>query len=234
MPAQVLKIPMTAEFLDELEDTFVDQQKSIHRFIFELITGLCRDAKLCKLAKSTPVNRWVNGKREKEFVKFKDIKFDNYTLPFDPKWLPKDTDAEDMTSFDLKLRDKTVEYLKLHGQILSLRIQEYNQSTDIHENQILADLKRNGTDEKGLKAQEDQNKSAKEKRDNSVPSCIEQAVFEQLFPQIHQTVSRNVDEVFNSEFDEVYADQEKKRTDGIKKRAQTKATKIKKRLPGQR
>ncbi len=218
--SQILKIPMTKEFLDELEDTYVDQQKSAHRFVFELITSLCRDAKICKLAKSTPVNRWKNKARVQENIKFKDIKLDDYTLPSNPNWLPKDMDVEDMTSFDLKLKDKTMEYLKLHGQILSIRVSEYNKSTTIHEEGILQDLRDNGTATEGVKKQEEQNQSAQERRDSQTPKCLEQAVYEQIFPQIHQAVERNIDQEFNAEFDEEYADEEKVRSKEIKARAE--------------
>ena len=54
---------MTKEFLDELEDTFVDQPESAQRFVFKMITSLCRDAKNCKLSKGTPVNHWKDRKR---------------------------------------------------------------------------------------------------------------------------------------------------------------------------
>ena len=218
----ILKIPMTKEFLDELEDAFVDQQKSVHKFIFELITSLCRDAKNCKLAKNTPVNRWVDRKRVQETVKFKDIKLDDYTLQSDPKWLPKDTDAEDMTTFDLKLRDKTMEYLKLHGQILSLRIKEYHNSTNKHEASILDDLRESKTSEEGIKNQEEQNEAAKKLRESQIPKCLEHAVYDQIFPQIHQAVDRNIDQEFMAEYEEEYADEEKKRSEGIKKRAEEK------------
>ena len=220
--SHTLKIPMTEEFLDELEDTFVDQPKSAHRFIFELITGLCRDAKNCKLAKKTPVNRWVDKKRVQETVKFKDIKFEDYTLPLDPSWLPKDTDAEDMTSFDLKLRDKTMEYLKLWGQVLTIRVKEYHKSTIKHEASIVDDLRKSGTAEEGIKKQEEQNQTAEELRESQTPKCLEQAVYNQLFQHIQQTVDRNIDQEFMTEFDEEYADTEKKRSEGIKKRAEVK------------
>jgi len=223
--SQIFKIPMTKEFLEELEDTYVDQEKSAHRFIFELITNLCRDAKNCKLSKSTPVNRWKNKQRVQEVVKFKDIKLAEYTLPSNPKWLPKDTDAEDMTFFELKLRDKTWEYLTLHGQVLTVRVKEYNESTTKHEAAILQGLRDNGTAKEGIKNQEEQNQAALEKRTEQIPKCIEQAVFEQIFPQIHQAVQRNIDQVFNSEFDQEYAEDEKKRSLDIKKRAQDKKNK---------
>lgn len=224
--SQIFKIPMTKEFLEELEDTYVDQEKSAHRFIFELITNLCRDAKNCKLSKSTPVNRWKNKQRVQEVVKFKDIKLGEYTLPSNPKWLPKDTDAEDMTFFELKLRDKTWEYLILHGQVLTIRVKEYNESTTKHEATILQGLRDNGTAKEGIKNQEEQNQTALEKRVEQIPKCIEQAVFEQIFPQIHQAVQRNIDQVFNAEFDAEYADEEKKRSSEIKKRAQDKKKKV--------
>jgi hypothetical protein len=223
--SHTLKIPMTKEFLNELDDTFVDQQKSAHRFIFELITGLCRDAKNCKLAKNTPVNRWVDKKRIQETVKFKDIKLDDYTLPSDPDWLPKDTDVEDMTSFNLKVRDKTMEYLKLHGQILLLRIKEYHNSTNKHEESILDDLRKSGTVEEGIKKQEEQNQTSKELRESQIPKCLEQAIYSQIFPTISQTVDKNIDKEFMAEFDEEYADIEKKRSEGIKKRSQEKKKK---------
>jgi len=231
--SQIFKIPMTREFLDELEDTYVDQQKSAHRFVFELITSLCRDAKNCKLAKSTPVNRWKNKSRVQENIKFKDIKLEDYTLPSNSNWIPKDMDAEDMTSFDLKLRDKTMEYLKMHGQILSVRVLEYNKSTTIHEEAILQDLKDNGTAAEGIKKQEEQNQTSQERRDSQIPKCLEQAVYEQIFPQIHQAVERNIDQEFNAEFDEEYAEEEKIRSNGIKARAE-KSKKEEPKLPPKR
>ena len=136
-----------------------------------------------------------------------------------------------MTSFDLKLRDKTMEYLKLHGQILSIRIKEYHMSTNKHEASILDDLRKSGTAEQGIKNQEEQNQAAKELRKSQIPKCLEQAVYDQIFPQIHQMVNRNIDQEFMAEFDEEYADAEKKRSEGIKKRAEEKKKKLAKSPP---
>ncbi len=210
---------MTHEFLDEFEDTYVDQPKSAHKFVFELITNLCRDAKNCKLAKSTPVNRWIDKQRKQETVKFKDINLEDFTLPSNPDWLPKDSDAEDMSSFDLKLRDKTWEYLTLHGQILLIRVKEYNASSVLHEAEILQDLRDKDTSEEGIASQEKQNEEAQKKREESLPTCIEEAVYQQIFNQLFQAVGQNIDKEFNAEFDEEYKEDEKKRSEGIKKRA---------------
>ena len=219
---QIFKIPMTKDFLNELEDAYVDQKTSLHRFIFELITGLCREAKLCKLSKNTPVNRWVDKKRTQKVVKFKEIRLEDFTLPSNPNWCPEDMDIDDMTTFDLKLREKTMEYLNLYGQIISIRVKNYNESTDKHEAEILDDLRKNGTNEEGLKVQEEQNRSAKELRDYSFPTCLEQAIFGQIYQPIHQAVSKNVEQVFNKEFEESYGEEEKEREKEIKKRVESK------------
>lgn len=220
--SHTLEIPMTKEFLDEFEDAHVDQAKSAHKFVFELITNLCRDAKNCKLAKGTPVNRWKDKTRVQETIKFKDVNLKEYTLSSNPDWLPKDTDKEDMTSFKLKLRDKTWEYLQLHGQLLNIRVTEYNKSTEIHEEEILQDLRDKDTSEEGITSQEKQNLEAIKRRGESMPTCIEEAVYQQIFNQIFQDVGQNIDKEFNAEFDEEYAEEEKQRSQKIKERAQAK------------
>ncbi len=208
---QLLKIPMSKDFLDEFEDAFVGQEKSSHRFVFELLTALCRDAKNCKLVKNTPVNRWVDRKKVQETIKFKDINFNDYTLPSNSKWLPKDMDESDVKSFDLKLRDKTMEYLKLHGQLVMVRIMEYNKSTILHEGAILDDLRKNNSTPEEIKAIEEQNIQSKKLRDSFLPTCLEQAIYEQIFPKIYPVVNKNIEEEFLAEFNEEYKDYEKER-----------------------
>ena len=227
---QIFKIPMAKEYLDEFEDAFVGQEKSPHKFIFEIISSLCRDAKTCKLTKSTPVNRLVDGQKVLENVKFKDINLDDYALPSNPDWIPKTLDVENMGSFDLKLRDKTVEYLKLYGMIFLIRFTEFNKSVDRYQQTILDNLINTGSPEDVIKVQEEQNKKSKADRDSTVPTCIEETVCIRVFESVQKLVSNNINQEFMTEFDEEYSEEEKKRAEELKK----KDTKPVQKLPGER
>lgn len=217
---EVLRLPFTSGFLDELEDAFIDKRESLPNFMFHLVSAFSRDAKLCKLNNSTPVNKLIDRQRKQETVKFKDIDMDSFELPRNLNWIPKDMDKDDVKFFDMKLRDKTMEYLVFYGKIFSLRVREYNKSVAIHEQDILDELKNNKSDDAGTEAQEKSNLKAKEAREDAFPSCLEQAIYEQIFPKIHDAVSKNVDAEADAEFAELYGDDEKARDADIKKRAE--------------
>lgn len=210
---------MTDGFLDELEDTFVDQQTSTHKFVFEQLRALCKDAKMCKLNKSTPVNRLVDRQRKQETVKFNTIDIDSYELPSNPDWIPKDMDDSEVVYYELKVSDKTMEYLTLHCKILKLRLEEYNKSAILHADKILDDIREGSTDAAIKKQQEENDKVAKTNAGN-MPLCMEQAIYEQVYPRLYAAVAQNIDTEFNKEFEEMYGEEEKERQKAMKKKAE--------------
>ncbi len=211
---------MTKEFLGELEDAYVDQEKSLDSFVNGLITVLCKVAKSCKMDRRIRVNVWEDKEIVPKIIKIRDIRLDDYTLPSDPSWLPKDTDKQDMVFYEVRLGYATMNYLKLSGQIVTLQHREHNESALVHEKGMLQNLKNRSTSPEGIKIHEENDRKERKKREMTTPKCLEHMVYQHVFPHLNDSVMTNISKEFQSEFNEEYAKEEKARSEKIKKKAE--------------
>jgi hypothetical protein len=210
-----LTIPLTDTFYDEVEDSFIDKKIDSHQFIWELIKGMCKDAKAGKLNKSCSINLVdeKTGQIKPEFVKMKDVDLKKYTLPSDPTWLPKDMERKDVRNWEHKVTDKTMEYIQLYCQFVGIRFEKYNESVMKVEQGKVEKLKQalaNATDETRPSIQKSIDEAAKRfeelEKSNAanLPKCIEHCVYNQTYPQLHQEVIKNMDSEFDKENEEMY------------------------------
>ncbi len=215
---------MNEETKIALEDCFVDSENTdARKFIFGLIKNACQDAKRCERNKVTPINkRQENGQLKQEEHKLKGINLEDYTLDENPGWLPKNMDKEDNTPIELKLGDKTMKFLKIFGQLVIIRHEQFNTAEDeyLKEQKIemadrIADPKQL---EKWIKSQED----ARKDRLEQTPNCLEQAIFTSIWPQVQQKVDAADGKVFDDEFEEMYKEKKAKEKDDKEPKTESK------------
>jgi len=208
-----LRIPLTNEFYDELEDAFIDKPVSVQKFIFGLIKGMCKDAKAGKLNKSCSVNLIKNGQVQQDFVKLKDVNLADFTLPKNPDWLPKDLEKQDARTWEHQITDKTMEYLSMYCQFVGLRFKKYNDSVEIvsvegikrlQDELAKASQEAKEAIQKQLESEQKTFDESKKKTDESLPKSIEECVYTQIYPKLHQEVMKNMDTEFDKEFEEMY------------------------------
>jgi len=216
-----LKIPLTSEFYDELEDAFIDKPVSVQKFIFDLIKGMCKDAKAGKLNKSCSVNLIKNGQVQQDFIKLKDVNLADFTLPKNPDWLPKDLEKQDARSWEHQITDKTMEYLSMYCQFVGLRFKKYNDSVELVSVEGLTRLqdelvKAPQEAKEALQKQIDTEKKtledSRKKTTEALPKSIEECVYSQVYPKLHQEVMQNMDTEFDKEFEEMYPSPKKAAT----------------------
>jgi len=208
-----LRIPLTNDFYEELEDAFIDKPITVQKFVFGLIKGMCKDAKAGKLNKSCSINVIKNGSVQQDFVKLKDVNLADYTLPVDPEWLPKDLEKQDARNWEHQITDKTMEYLNLYCQFVGLRFQSYNDSVEkiaadkiqkLKEELATSPENAKETIQKQIEIEQKMFDEGKEKTQEALPKSIEECVYTQIYPKLHQEVMQNMDTEFDKEFEEMY------------------------------
>ena len=208
MEHHIMKIPMTKDIFDELDDAFIDQKTTSHDFVWGIIRNLCKDAKIGKLNKVCAVNVIKDGKPIQDQIKLKGITLDE--IKSNPDWIPKNMEKEDITYFEHKITDKTLEYLKLFASFTVLRHKKYVESLQKDNakriEKMLADK---NTDQKVSKDAESSFIEQIDKFAKALPSCIEEVVFNATYPPIQLEVNKNIENSFNKENEEMYPKEEK-------------------------
>lgn len=210
-----ISIPMTREMYDELDDAFIDDDKveDARQFVWQLIRGLCRDAKLGKMAKSCSYQAMNSaGSFEQKTEKLKDIS--ETALPSDPAWLPEQLEGEEVSRWTHKVSDRTWEYLELFSKFASFRQARFEASMVQYEEQVLKDLREEAEKSRtsaSKRAVDDHIKAsgkARVEREKQAPRCIEQAVYVSIWQQLFNRVAQNVDAMFDKENEELYPKKE--------------------------
>jgi len=210
---KVLQIPMNADILDELEEAFIDQKEDSHSFIWGLIRGLCRDAKMGKLNKACIISKvGLDRQLIKDSVKLKDEELK--TLPSNTNWLPPKIDREDVAYYEHQVTDKTWKYLELYATFTELRHRKYSESVDKADEAEIKEMVARLENETSIEGKVNQRTAldgAKKRfaeemktRAEEVPTCIEQAVFNSVYGQIYQHVVGNIDKELDKENEEMY------------------------------
>lgn len=118
-----------------------------------------------------------DGQMKAEKFPFKDLDLDGIVPKENSSWTPKDMDKSDIKTFELKVGDKTWDYLKLYYQIFCTRLDLYNKSLGKSENKNA---------EKAIP-----------------PTCMEQLLHESLISPVMQKITSNIDSEFDKEFEEI-------------------------------
>lgn len=215
---KIIKIPLSSEFYQELDDAFIDRPESMEKFIFTTIKKIVKDAKTGKLAKKLAIQTLEKGQLKNDSVKLKDIKLSEYSLVNDSKWLPEDVESSEVKYIDYKVTDKTHEYLVLYFQMLMYRYEVYNESTrkagelrvkDAQEKYDNATVEDKTKELQILTLEKTSLETTKEQQDKQLPECFEMGIHQQVFPQLHKIVMENIDKEFDKEFEEMYPEDSK-------------------------
>jgi len=207
MEHEIIKIPMPDSIFDELEDAYIDNEKETsHDFVWGLIRGLCRDAKLGKLNKTCTVNTIKNGATVQDQIKLRG--FELQEAESNPEWIPEKLERDEIKYFEHKVTDKTMEYLKLFCSFAILRHTKYSDALQEDNERKLAQMIEN-------KATDAQIKDAKENFDQTItkfrdatPKYLQEILYNAVYPQIHRKVTENVDKEFDKENEEMYPKKE--------------------------
>lgn len=197
-----LRIPMLKDFFEELEDAFIDQKESAHDFIWGKMRELCADAKLGKLNRSCTYNTIENGAPKQEIQKLRGLELEE--LPSNPNWLAQNMQDEEVQYFEHSVTDKTMEYLKLFASFAILRHEKFGEAIEAENEKALAKL----TDPKVIEETIEKQKEAMKSYYESRPTCVEEAVFNSIFPAIYKHVAENVGKMFDKENEELYPKEE--------------------------
>ncbi len=211
MEHHVIKIPMTDEIYAELDDAFIDKKETAHDFVWGLIRKICKDAKLGKLNKICAVNVIENGQQKTEQIKLKETKLEDVNS--DSKWLPENLDKDEVVYFEHKITDKTMEYLKLFSSFTILRHEKFTGSLEKANSEKLEKM---SSDKKTTEATISDAKETFEKQlqkmYDAIPSCLEEVVYNAIYPAIQKEVADNIDISLDKENEEMYPKEDPKKT----------------------
>ena len=207
MEHQIIKIPMPDSIFDELEETYMDNEKETsHDFIWGLVRALCRDAKLGRLNKTCTYNIVKDGVPGQDQLKLRGFELPEAESYSD--WIPEKLERDEIKYFEHKVTDKTMEYLRLFCSFAIIRHTKYADSLQEDNERKLAKMIEN-------KATDSQVQDAKENFDQAVtkfrevtPKYLQEILFNSIYPQIHRKVTENVDKEFDKENEEVYPKKE--------------------------
>lgn len=211
MEHQIIRIPMPDSIYDELDDAFVGNEKeTAHDFVWKLIRGLCRDAKLGKLNKVCTVNIVEDGQTKQEPVKLR-----GYELPIaesNPEWAPENLDKEDVKYFEHKITDKTSEYINLFCSFAILRHQKYVESLRVDQEKQIEKLIEDNTSVDTIDKMKENFEKILEKFSKAEPKYVEEILTNSIYPQIQQQIVKNIDMEFDKENEEMYPKEDPKKT----------------------
>ena len=202
----ILRIPLLEDFYDELEDAFIDQKETAHDFVWGQMRALCADAKLGKLNRNCAYNIVKDGKAVQEIQKLRGFELEE--LPSNPDWKAKNMEDENVKYFEHSITDKTMEYLKLFSSFAILRFEKFGESIVIENERQLLKI----TDPKVIEETKLKQEEGMEKYKESKPTCIEECVFNAIFPQVYKHVADNVGKMFDKENEQMYPKEEAVKT----------------------
>lgn len=207
-------IPMNEETRISLEDCFIDDDNmDARKFVYLQVTQCCQDAKRCLRANSTPVNRKQDGWKsmppqeqyKQEDYKLNDTNLDDYNLESNNKWVPTSMEGQEVTPIELKLGDNTMKYLKNFGQLNIIRHEQFNLREKEQNELELSNIEAGNVDPRKLIETTKKNQEAMNKTNlDAVPTCLEQCVYNSIWPVIAQKIEEGDRKLFDKEYDDIY------------------------------
>ncbi len=199
---QVVRVPLTDLFFEELDDAFVGEKETSHDFVWGLLRKLASDGKMGKLNKSCTINVVKDGQQIQDIVKLRGLELEE--LPSNPNWISKNMEEDEVKYFEHKVTDKSWEYLKLFASFQLLRHDRLGESI-VEENKkgIEKMVKENKKPEEIQEAQKKQLEGL-EKYNEARPKCVEECIFNNIFPQVYRKVTENVDLSLDKENEQLY------------------------------
>jgi len=208
-----VKIPMNEETRIALEDVFIDNDHmDARKFIFDALKNACQDAKRSIRNGVTPVNRrQEDGQMKQEEYKLKDVKLDDYTLEDNPDWLPENLTKDENKPIELKLGDNTMKYLKIFGQLVTVRHEQYNIAEEEYLIVQKEEMKSKLPNKEAYDKWEKSIEKVKKTRLESVPANLHQALYVSIWPLLQQKIDMSDGLMFEKEYDEIYKEKKEEK-----------------------
>ncbi len=173
-----LKVFLTEEALVDLEDDYIDKEDELHRFMFDNIKVLAKQAKQIVRGKqfmATVIDE-EGLQNNKKIIKLKEFDLEKFTLKSDPDWIPDNFDTDDCKHLVTKVGDKTMNRLKTYVQVYQARVHLYNKSL----------------------------KNSNQKLEEAKPAeCFEQIVHEQLNGPVMDKLAKLDDKELDDEYEQI-------------------------------
>ena len=199
---EIVRVPLTDLFFEELDDAFVGEKETSHDFVWGLLRKLASDGKMGKLNKSCTINIIKDGQQIQDIVKLRGLELEE--LPSNPKWISKNMEEDEVKYFEHKVTDKSWEYLKLFASFALLRFDRLGDSIKVeNEKQLKKMASENKTADQIEEARKKQAEGL-EKYQESRPKCIEETIFNNIYPGVYRKVTENVDNSLDKENEELY------------------------------
>lgn len=196
---RTLRIPLSPEAADELEDAFIDDEKTdSHQFVWQQIRALCRDAKMTRLSHTLQYHEM--GADGKLISKSEKLNLDDIPkLPNAPDWKPDSLGDADVRYFEHMVTDRTWEYLVLFAALAARRQRKYVESLARLDEKRLAELDGKDRDRFAKVVAEN-----REHRVKTIPRNIEEVVYMSLEKPITDMITANIDRLLDKENEQMY------------------------------
>ncbi len=199
-----LKLPISSVTEEEIYNNYDTPQKlkELRSALIQRISAICTNSQKMILNETVPCEIDTASKltRKVETKEYPLSEFDleEYLehLQEDPAWVPKSLKDKEVKHFELKIRDKTYKKLVIGAQLLSARMQKWDESLEMSDEE-----KEKLNDEQKIKFEE----AKKMKQHKSkVFVCMQEFIYEQLFPAISESLTAKVDAQIRKDFEEDY------------------------------
>lgn len=199
---EIVRIPLTDLFFEELDDAFVGEKETSHEFIWGLLRKCCSDGKMGKLNKSCTISTIKDGQQVQDVVKLRGLELEE--IESNPNWIAKTMDEDEVKYFEHKVTNASWKYLKLFGSFQLLRHDRLGEAiVEANEKAIEKMIADKKSPEEIEKAKKNQIEGLQKYQENR-PTCIEECVYVHIFPQIYRKVTENVDLSLDKENESLY------------------------------
>ena len=209
----VLKIPISKLLDQEIKDNFDTPQKlkDLRKILIGEISMICTNSSKmifnetipCEIDSASNLTRKIITKN----VPLSEFDLEQYLendLKEDPTWVPKSLKGMEIKYFEIKIRNKTYEKLKVGGQLLCARMEKFAESLKM-------------SDEEKEKLNDDQKKIFEEAKEMKLLksekfTCMQEFIHHHLFKPITDSLVGKIDLQIQKDFEDDYpAEKESKK-----------------------
>lgn len=198
----IVRVPLTDLIFEELDDAFVGEKETSHDFIWGLLRKLASDGKMGKLNKSCTFSTIKDGQQIQDVVKLRGLELEE--LPSNPQWISKTMEEDEVKHFEHKVTDKSWEYLKLFASFALLRFDKLGEAVKEENAKAIEKMIKNNKSVEDVKEAQKKQTEGLEKYLESRPKCIEETIYNNIYPAVYRKVVDNVDVSLDKENEELY------------------------------
>lgn len=198
----LLKIPILDTVFKGLEEAFVGEEQNSHDFVWKEISTLLKDARAGKITKSCMINIIKNGKQESESVRLKEISLQ--FVPSNPKWIPENMDSTEVKYLEHKFTETELDFLRLAASFNVFRHQKFGESLKQENQRMVDDMISKNAKPELIEDAKAQSKKTMELFEKGRPKCLEQVVYNAVYPAIYKKVMEDLDNVIQKEHEQIY------------------------------